>query len=515
MTRRGWLVVGGGAVVVTIAVWLLISVGEGPWRRQFARGNSSLTVAPAKPGAQEMGASTPTPDAVARGDVMIDTRRQQLIGVRTEAVSRTSMTQGVRAVGVVTYDETRQFEINTKIDGWVRDLYADYTGKAIRAGDPLFTLYSPELLTTENEYLLARRGHAHAGSAEVGAVRDYSARLVDAARQRLLLWDLTESDLQDLDQKGEATGLVTFRAPVGGVVVEKAAVKGMRVMAGQRLFRVADLSTVWVEADIYERDLAQIRMGLPVSVTLDAYAGETFPGRTTYLYPTVNDTTRTAKVRVQLANPKGQLKPGMYANVEIRGANRPGLTVAANAIVDSGKEQIVFVAQGGGYFVPRRVTVGRRLDDRVEVLDGLMEGERVATSATFFLDSESQLRAGLQNYEAAPVASAAPVPGASVDITFRALADPPKTGDNTFEVALKDPSGMPVTDAEVSVRLFMAAMPAMNMPAMQTDTPLPHAGGGIYRGAAQVLIGGRWNVTVTARRGTQQLGRKQFALVAR
>jgi hypothetical protein len=278
---------------------------------------------------------------------------------------------------------------------------------------------------------------------------------------------------------------------------------------------VADLSTVWVEADIYERDLAQIRIGLPVSVTLDAYAGESFPGRTTYLYPTVNDTTRTAKVRVQLANPRGRLKPGMYANVEIRGANRPGLTVAANAIVDSGKEQIVFVAQGEGYFVPRRVTVGRRLDDRVEVLDGLMEGEQVAASATFFLDSESQLRAGLQNYEAAPVASVAPVPGAPVDITFRALADPPKTGDNTFEVALKDASGIPVTDAEVSVRLYMAAMPAMNMPAMQNDAPLPHAGGGIYRGSAQVLIGGRWDVTVTARRGTQQLGRKQFALVAR
>lgn len=514
MTRRGWLVVGGAMVVMTIAVLLVISVGDGSWRRLFARGNAPPTAAPAIPGTHEMGTSTPTPGTTGRGDVMIDARRQQLIGVRTEAVSRTPITQGVRAVGVVTYDETRQFEINTKIDGWVRDLYADYTGKAIRAGDPLFTLYSPELLTTESEYLLARRGHAHAESAEVAAVRDYSARLVDAARQRLLLWDLTESDLQDLDQKGEATGLVTFRAPVGGVVVEKAAVKGMRVMAGQRLFRVADLSTVWVEADIYERDLAQIRIGLPVSVTLDAYAGETFPGRTTYLYPTVNDTTRTAKVRVQLANPKGRLKPGMYANVEIRGANRPGLTVAANAIVDSGKEQIVFVAQGEGYFVPRRVTVGRRLDDRVEVLDGLMEGEQVASSATFFLDSESQLRGALQNYEPPPSASS-DAASPALDVTFRTEPDPPRTGDTTLVVGLKDSNGQPIADADVKVVLFMPPMPTMNMPAARSEATLVAAGGGLYRGTAEVMIPGRWTVTVNVARGGNPLGARQFAVVAK
>ena len=515
MTRRWWLVGAASLVALAMAGLVAFGVSQSSLRRFFVRADPAAAAAPSMPDAHEMPAQAPMPETTARGDVTIDARRQQLIGVRTEAVTRGPIEQGVRAVGVVAYDETRQSEVNTKIDGWVRDLYADYTGKAVRAGDPLFTLYSPELLTTQSEYLLARRGHSHAGTSEVGAVRDYSDRLVAAARQRLLLWDLADRDIQDLEETGQATGLVTFRAPVGGVVVEKAAVKGMRVMAGQRLFRVADLSSVWVEADIYERDLAQIRIGLPVSVTLDAYAGESFPGRTTYIYPTVNDATRTAKVRVQLANPRGRLKPGMYANVEVRGSGRPGLTVPANAVIDSGKEQVVFVAQGDGYFVPRRVTVGRRLDDRVEIVDGLMEGDQVAAGATFFLDSESQLRAGLQNYEAAPAASGAPAPGASVDITFRALTDPPKTGENTFEVALKDPSGMPVTDAEVSVRLFMPAMPTMNMPAMQNDAALAHTSGGVYRGPGQVLMGGRWDVTVTARRGTQQLGRKQFALVAR
>jgi hypothetical protein len=289
----------------------------------------------------------------------------------------------------------------------------------------------------------------------------------------------------------------------------------MRVMAGQRLFRIADLSSVWVEADIYERDMGQVRVGLPVTVTLDAYPGEAFSGRTTYLYPAVNEATRTGKVRVQLANPRGRLKPGMFANVEIRGSGRSALSVPANALIDSGTEQLVFVAQGNGYFVPRRVKAGARLGERVEMVDGVKEGEQVAASATFFLDSESQLRGGIQNYEAAPGAAGAPATGTALDISFRALADPPKTGDNTFEVSLKDPSGKPVTDADVSVRLFMPAMPTMNMPSMENDASLVHAGGGVYRGSGQVLMGGRWDVTVTARRGTQQLGRKRFALVAK
>jgi nitrogen fixation protein FixH len=340
--------------------------------------------------------------------------------------------------------------------------------------------------------------------------------LLTAARDRLLLWDLTAEDVRDLEEKGQATGIVTFRSPVDGVVVEKAAVKGMRVMAGQMLFRVADLSSVWVEADIYERDIASVRVGQVATVTLDAYPGESFAGRATYIHPTLDETTRTARVRLQLANRNGRLKPGMYATVDIQGSASNGVSVPANALVDSGTEQVVFVSQGEGYFTPRQVKVGRRLGDRVEVVEGLKEGEQVAVSATFFLDSESQLRAGLQNYEASPTASTnASAAASSLDISFRPLADPLKAGENTFEVVLKDPMGKPVTDADVSLRFFMPAMPTMNMPAMQNDTTLPHTAGGVYRGTAQVLMGGRWDVTVIARKGTQQLGQKQLAIVAK
>jgi hypothetical protein len=203
----------------------------------------------------------------------------------------------------------------------------------------------------------------------------------------------------------------------------------------------------------------------------------------------------------------------MYANVEIQGRDAMGLTVPANALLDSGTDKVVFVAQGDGYFTPRTVKVGRNLGDRIEILAGVKEGEQVATGATFFLDSESQLRAGLQNYEApqgAPTAG-----GPTLDIVFRTQPDPPKTGESVFEVAVKDANGQPVADGEVSVQLFMPAMPTMNMPAMRNETKLPHVGGGVYRGPGQVMMAGRWDVTVTVAKGGQQLGRKQLAAVAR
>ena len=498
MTKLRWSVV---------ALVVLAAAGVGVWR--FSR--DRFTPAAAAP------PSTPPPavDAHARGDVAIDTRRQQLMGVTTEAVIMASLAPEVRAAGVVLYDETRQVEVNTRVGGWIRDLSADYTGKPLKAGDALFTLYSPELLATENEYLLARKGHGQAGDAEVESVRQYSDRLLQAARDRLQVWDLSPTDLEDLEQRGQATGVITVRSPASGVIVEKAGVKGMRVQPGQMLFRIADLSAVWIEAAVYERDLALVRVGSPAAVTLDAFPGQTFSARAAYVYPSLNADTRTAKVRFQLSNPGTRFKPGMFANVVVRGPVTTSLSIPSNAVIDSGTEQTVFVAQGDGYFTPRTVKAGRRVGDRTEILEGVKEGEQVAASATFLLDSESQLRGGLQNYQAPANTSAAAPAATALDITFKPMFDPPRTGENTFEVALKDASGQPVTDAEVSVRLFMPAMPTMNMPAMQNETTLVHTAGGVYRGASQVFMGGRWDVTVTAKKGTQELGRKQFALVAK
>jgi len=457
------------------------------------------------------------PSAMPRGDVAIDVRRQQLIGVRTAPVRRTMIAPEVRTTGTVRADETRQVDVNVKLDGWIRDLYVDYTGQPVRRGDRLFTLYSPDVLATQNEFILALKSRDQLQQSQVPDAREYADRLVEAARQRLALWDLSASELAAIERTREPLTAVTFTAPANGVVMEKTAVRGMHIMPGQTLYKLADLSTVWVEADIYEQEMSFVRVGDRATVTLDAYPGRAFSGRAIYVYPTVQEQSRTAKVRFQFANPEGLLKPGMFANVELRGAAHPGLTIPANAVLDSGTQQLVFVAQGDGMFTPRPVKAGQRLGDDIEVAEGLREGEQVATSATFFLDSESQLRAGVQNYEAPSTSQGKPVApaGPPLAITFRAQPDPPKTGDNTFEVTVVDPSGKPVTDADVAVQLFMPAMPTMNMPAMRNETKLTSVGGGLYRGPGQVMMGGRWDVTVTVNRSGQRVGSQQFALVAR
>ncbi|MGH9199770.1 MAG: FixH family protein [Vicinamibacterales bacterium] len=456
------------------------------------------------------GAQTP------RAEVSIDPRRQQLIGVRTVSVERRLLSKIVRTVGVVRYDETRLADVNLKLEGWIRDLYVDYTGEFVRRGQPLFTIYSPELVTTQTEYLLALKTREQVRQSQIADAREHAERLVESARQRLALWDLPADQIKALEETRQPQTAMVFRSPASGFVIEKQALQGMHVMPGQSLYKVADLSVVWVEADVYEQEISAIRRGAQANVTLDAYPNERFTGRVVYVYPFVEEKTRTVKVRFEFPNRSNRLKPGMYANVELSGPSTAGLVIPSNALLDSGKEQIVFVALGDGYFEPRRVKVGQRLDDRVEILGGLNEGEAVATSAAFFLDSESQLRASLQGYETPPAAEAgATTARERLNITFRSQPDPPRSGENQFEVSVKTADGKAVTDAEVTVNLLMAAMPTMSMPAMRNDAKLTHTGNGVYRGMGQVLMAGRWDVTVTVTRSGARLGSRQFAVLAR
>jgi hypothetical protein len=374
----------------------------------------------------------------------------------------------------------------------------------------------PWSVFNERQHLLALKTRDQMQTSLVPDARERAEQLVISARQRLTLWNLPDEEIRALDETRQPPEAVVFRSPVSGFVIEKQALRGMHVTPGQTLYKVANLDVVWVEANVYEQEISVARVGQPASVTLDAYPGETFRGRAIYVYPFVDENTRTVKVRFQFANPRGRLKPGMYANVELQAEGPKGIAVPSNAVLDSGSDKVVFVAQGDGYFTPRPVKIGRRLGDRIEILDGLKEGEQVATGATFFLDSESQLRAGLQNFEPPQSGQASPVANVgALDITFRTEPDPPRTGETPLEVAVRDAKGQPVTDAEVSVLFFMPAMPTMNMPAMRNETKLPHAGGGVYRGPGQVMMAGRWDVTVTVGRAGQAVERKQFAVTAR
>ncbi|HEX6975393.1 MAG TPA: efflux RND transporter periplasmic adaptor subunit, partial [Vicinamibacterales bacterium] len=465
--------------------------------------------------------AAPAPVAAApsqepRSDLTLDTRRRQLVGVRTARVERSPLARTIRASGVVRFDETRQADINVKLDGWIRGLQVDYTGQPIRRGQPLFTLYSPDLLAAENEYLLALRSRDAMQSSQIADVRDQAERLVASARQRFDLWDVPAGHAAMIEKTRKATGTFVVTSPVSGFVLEKQAIEGKRVMAGESLYRVADVSTVWIEADLYDVDAPAIRVGSRAEVTLDSQPGSHLTGRAIYIYPYADEKTRTVKVRFQFANRDGRLKPGMLASLELTVPLAAGLSIPSDALLDSGTRQIVFLAQGDGYFEPRDVKAGQRIDGRVQILEGLKEGDEVVSGAAFFVDSESQLRAAVQGYQAPPPESDAK--GAtreSLDIQFRSIPDPPKSGENVFEVTLKDPSGKPVSDADVMVLFYMAPMPSMNMPAMRSEAKLGHVENGIYRAPGTVLMAGRWDVIVTVTRAGQRIGTRQLTTVAR
>lgn len=500
----GGVVVALGAAIYGVRIWT-VHTRSAVTAAAHESMNGSHTVA------EHEGASI-TP----RADVTVDTRRQQLIGVRTVAAKQTTLTPTIRTVGVVRYDERRQADVNVKLDGWIRDLYVDYTGQPIRKGQPLFTFYSPDLLATENEYLLALKTRDQLQHSGVADARDRADQLVASARQRLKLWDVSDADIRAIDESRQAEPAVTFRAPVDGIVIDKQAVKGMHVTAGQTLYKVADLSVVWVEGDIYEGEMSLARVGGRATVTFDAYPAEQFVGRLVYIYPYVDERTRTNKVRYEFANRRGQLKPGMFAHLEIAAPASRGIAVPMNAVLDSGTEQLVFVAKGEGVFEPRHVKIGRRIGDDVEIVEGIKEGEQVASGAAFFLDSESQLRAAVQGYEAGPGTSSSVAAGANqVTIAYRSTPDPPTVGENQFEVAVKDASGKALDGADVAVQFFMPAMPTMGMPAMRNEVKLTPAGGGVYRGTGQVMMAGRWETTIVVSRGGERLGMKQLPVVAK
>jgi multidrug efflux pump subunit AcrA (membrane-fusion protein) len=452
-------------------------------------------------------------DQTPRASVEIDPRRQQLVGVRTVAARRAPLDQKIRAVGLVRYDETRQADVNLKVEGYIRDLYVDYTGQPIQKGQPLFTLYSPDLLSTQSEYLLALKTREQMQQSQIADARERADALVAAARQRLVLWDLPPEAIVELERTREPRTAVVFRSPATVFVVDKQAVAGMHVMPGQTLYKIADTSVVWVEADLYEAEVPLVRIGQAATVTLDAYPDSHYVGRVIYIYPYVDEKTRTNKVRYQFSNQGGRLKPGMYANVEINTARGQGIVVPANAVLDSGKEQIVFVTQGDGHFEPRQVKVGRRSGEDVEILEGVREGEQVAAGAAFFLDSESQLRGSLQSYQTPPSPGGSSTSQSRLSITFHSMPDPPKAGENQFEVSVKDPAGTPIDGAEVTLQFFMAAMPTMNMPAMKNDIKLSAAGAGTYRGTGPIMTAGRWDMTIGVSRNGQRVGSKQLSVV--
>ncbi|MCC6898461.1 MAG: efflux RND transporter periplasmic adaptor subunit [Polyangiaceae bacterium] len=344
--------------------------------------------------------------------VDIDPSRQQLIGLKTVAVTRGKVSGTFRTVGRVATDETRVRHVNIKVPVYVERVFVDFVGKPVRKGAALFSGYSPELLAAQEEYRIALSTQKSLSSSSGFSVD--SSGLVAASRRKLELWDVPKSAIRRLEQNGQPLKSLTFHSPIAGVVIKKDVVEGMKLDEGAMPYEIADLSKVWVLADIYESDLHRVKLGMRAKLTLKAYPNRVFEGSAVFLDPVLDPVTRTVKLRLEFANANGELKPAMFGEVVLENAEREGLRIPEDAVIDSGSRKVVFVALADGKFEPRQVSLGDSDGTGVEVVSGLGEGEKVVVRANFLVDSESRLRASLAALSApAPSVSAAPTPSAA------------------------------------------------------------------------------------------------------
>lgn len=451
--------------------------------------------------------------------VQLTPQRMQSIGVRLGKAQMKVVGTELRVTGNVDVDERRLASVQTRFPGWIHKVFADATYDYVRKGQPLFTIYSPDLVTTEQEYLLARKNQQQLQKSEVSGVSLGAETLVTAAKERLQQWNVPEREIAKLESTGKVITDLTIDSPVSGFIKERNALPNMYVQPETKLYTVADLSTVWIYAQVFQMDIGRIKHGDSASVTVDAYPGKTFHGRVDSILPEVDMNTRTARVRLVLPNPAVALKPGMFVNVTLSSSMGKAVTLPASSIFHSGIRNLVFISKGEGVFEPREVSLGQRVGDDYIVLKGIRPGESLVTSATFLIDSEAQLQAAAGTFVPPPPgAGAAAAMNASATAlgTVELTTDPtpPRKGSNTFRVKLTGADGKPMSGAQVNVTFFMAAMPAMGMAAMKTSVDLSDKGGGMYEGHGELGSGGTWQVTITARKNGNVVAARQLALNA-
>lgn len=354
--------------------------------RQGARGERSAEKA-------DMGQAQASREPVPAGTVTIPPERLQTIGVKYDQVARRPLEKIIRTVGRVAVDERRLAKVTIKFHGWIEKLLVSATGDHVKKGQILFTIYSPDLVATQEEYLLALQSRKQLGESEFPEVARGSKELLEATRRRFQLWDITEDHIRELERTGKVMKTLPIHSPITGTVIKKEALAGAHVEPGEELYTIADLSRLWILADIYEYELSFVKVGQLAAVTLSYEPGIALTGRVGFIYPTLDPKTRTARVRFELDNPDEKLKPDMYANVELRVDLGTRLAIPQEAVIESGQKQVVFLHHGGGRLEPRLIKTGIKTGEWYEVLEGIQEGEHVVTSANFLIDSESRLKA--------------------------------------------------------------------------------------------------------------------------
>src|SRR5487761_1746849 len=435
---RFWLALAGNIVLIVIVatLWLYYRPAKIIDAKSLASTNTANVA--------DSSASASAPESEARlAPVQISAQRLQSVGATTGKVERKPVEDEIRTTGNVAVDETRLAYVQVRYSGYIEKVFVDATYQYIRKGQPLFTIYSPDIVATEREYLVAKRNQQQEARSAVPGVASSAASLLDATSERLKQWGVPQQEIARLESTGQVQQELQFDSPVSGYITERNALPSVAVQPEMRLFTVADLSSVWVQAQIFQNDLGRIKVGDPTTITVSTFPGRTFRGRVDFIYPQLDSDTRTAKVRIVSANADLQLKPGMFVNVALKVPMGSQLVIPASGVLQSGSRQIAFVERSDGYLEPRDVELGTRVGDDFIVTKGLKVGEQIVTSANFLIDSESQLQASLGSFVPPPpgagAVSAVNAPQANAELTSE--PNPPRKGSNTFRVKLTDASG--------------------------------------------------------------------------
>jgi len=450
--------------------------------------------------------------------VDLSPQRLQSIGVKTATVEFRQIDDQLRIPGNVDINEQQVSYVQTRFPGWIQRVFANATYQYVRKGQPLFTIYSPELVSTQQEYLLAKQNQQSFSQDMHGTALKEGDWLVQAASDRLRQFAVSSAQIAKLEQTSKVEHDIEIASPVSGYIIERNALPNQYVQSDTKLYTIADLSTAWVYANVAQNDVGRLKPGNSATVTVDAYPGRKFVGRIDQILPQVDSMTRTVRVRLVFSNPGILLKPGMYVNVTMDVPLGRQLVIPSSGVLQSGTHQVAFVDHGQGHLEPREVEVGPRVDDHSVVLKGLRRGDRIVSSANFLVDSEAQLQAAIASFAPPPpgggAAASTNAPVQQIQIDLSTDPTPPRKGSNSIRIKLTDPDGKPVTGAQTAVTFFMPAMPAMGMSAMRTVATLREKESGLYEGPIQLGTGGTWQVTVTVTRNGQTVGSKQLSLSA-
>src|SRR5580700_5193613 len=452
--------------------------------------------------------------------IRITPERRQMIGLKFATVLRKDVSDRLETTGNIEADERLQGYVQTRFAGWIERVFANSTYQYVHRGQPLFTIYSPDLVSTENEYLLALDARKRVSDSSVGDVATDASSLVDSAAERLKLWGVAPREIARLERKRTVRHAVEIDSPMSGYIVERNALPNMYVQPDTRLFTITDLSKVWIYAAVFQDEIGKVRPGDPAAVTVDAYPGANFDGRVDFIQPQIDQMTRTARVRCEFNNPKGQLLPGMFAHVALDLPLGEQTVIPDTAVLRTGTHNVAFIDRGDGYLTPAEIELGQHVGDDFMVLKGLAPGQQIVSSANFLIDSESQLQAAAGAFVPPPPGvgahavgqGAKAVPQASIELT----SDPNHLvrGHNKVIVTLRDSKGAPISGAQVTVSFYMAAMPAMGMAAMHAQGAAIDSGNGTYAANIELPSGGTWGLTITASKGGQPIATKQVDVSA-